>query len=129
MNNVEKLAELLGRALLSAIFVIAGVSKIGNYAATQGYMISSGVPGELLPVVIFVEIGVGLSFVFGLFTRISAIILGAFSITAGALFHGNLHDQAQSILFWKDVAMAGGFMIVAARGAGPWSLDRRMDLS
>ena len=129
MNNVEKLAELLGRILLAAIFVIAGIGKIGNYAATQQYMISAGVPGELLPIVILIEVGIGLAFVFGLFTRITAVIMGAFSITAGALFHGNLHDQQQAIMFWKDVAIAGGYMIVAARGAGPLSLDRRMDLS
>jgi putative oxidoreductase len=129
MNNVEKFAELLGRILLAAIFVISGIHKIGNYAATQQFMTSAGVPGELLPLVILIEVGIGLAFVFGLFTRISAAVIGAFSIAAGALFHGNLHDQTQAIMFWKDVAIAGGFMIVAARGAGPWSLDRRMDLS
>ena len=118
--------SLLGRTGLSLIFIISGWGKIAGYAATQGYMESMGVPGMLLPLVIALELGGGLALVAGVFTRPIAIALALFSIVAGVIFHGNLADQMQAILFWKNVAMAGGFLLLAAQGPGPLSVDARL---
>jgi putative oxidoreductase len=108
---------------LSAIFLLAGASKIGAYAGTQAYMESMGVPGFLLPAVILLELGGGLAVVLGWQTRLAAFLLAGFSVLAALLFHANFTDPLQSILFMKNLAMAGGLLLLVAGGAGAWSLD------
>jgi putative oxidoreductase len=115
--------SLLGRVGLALIFVISGLSKVSGYAATQQYMDSMGVPGALLPLVIALELGGGFVILAGAFTRWVAIALALFSIAAAALFHANFADQMQAISFWKNVAIAGGFLLLAANGPGALSLD------
>jgi putative oxidoreductase len=116
-------SSLLGRLGLSLIFIISGWGKIAGYAATQQYMEAMGVPGALLPLVIALELGGGLAILGGAFTRWIALAMAAFSLASAALFHGNLGDAAQAIHFWKNVAMAGGFLMLVANGAGALSLD------
>lgn len=115
--------SLLGRAGLSLIFIIAGWGKIAGYAATQGYMESMGVPGALLPLVIALELGGGLAILLGVFTRPIAIALAFFSVVSALIFHANLADPMQSILFWKNFALAGGFLLLANQGPGGMSLE------
>jgi len=117
--------QLAGRAMMSAIFIVAGVNKIGAYAGTQGYMESMGVPGALLPLVILLEIGGGLAVLAGWQTRIAAFLLAGFSVLSALLFHANLADQMQSILFMKNLAMAGGLLFLVSGATHPWSLDAR----
>ena len=114
---------LFGRIGLSLIFIISGWGKIAAYAGTQQYMASAGVPGSLLPLVIALELGGGLAVLTGAFTRWVALALAVFSLASAALFHAHLGDAAQAINFWKNVAMAGGFLMLAANGAGTLSLD------
>ena len=117
--------RMTGRVLMSAIFLMAGISKLGSYAATQGYMESMGVPGILLPLVILLELGGGVTVLLGWQTRISAFLLAGFCIVSALIFHASFGDQMQSILFMKNLAMAGGFLFLVAGGAGAWSLDAR----
>jgi putative oxidoreductase len=117
--------QMTGRVLMSAIFLMAGISKLGSYAATQGYMESMGVPGILLPLVILLELGGGLTVLLGWQTRISAFLLAGFCIVSALIFHASFGDQMQSILFMKNMAMAGGFLFLVTGGAGAWSLDAR----
>jgi putative oxidoreductase len=88
-------------------------------------MAAMGVPGALLPVVIGIEILAGLAVVIGWQARLAAFLLAGFSLVTAALFHGDLSDPMQSILFWKNVAIAGGLLFIVANGAGPWSMDTR----
>jgi putative oxidoreductase len=118
--------QLSGRVLMSVIFITAGVSKIGAYAGTQGYMESMGVPGGMLPLVIALEIGAGLAVLLGWQTRISAFLLAGFSVLSALIFHANFGDQMQSILFMKNLAMAGGLLMLVANGPGSWSVDARL---
>ncbi|HEY2397149.1 MAG TPA: DoxX family protein [Rudaea sp.] len=115
--------SLFGRIGLSVIFIISGLGKIAAYAGTQQYMASAGVPGFLLPLVILVEAGGGLLILAGAFTRTTAVALALFTIAAGLLFHANLADQNQFIHLFKNIAIAGGFLTLAAHGAGPISID------
>ena len=115
--------SLLGRIGLSLIFLISGWGKIAGYAATQGYMESQGVPGALLPLVIALELGGGLAILTGFFTRWFALALAGFTLVAAFLFHANLADQMQAIMFWKNFAIAGGFLLLAANGPGALSFD------
>lgn len=122
---MSKFSTLIGRILLAHIFVLAGLNKLGaGYAGTQGYMDAMGVPGMLLPLVILLELGGGLALVIGYKTRLAAWALAAFSIVAAVIFHNNLSDQMQMIMFMKNLAIAGGLLILAEHGAGFYSLDR-----
>jgi putative oxidoreductase len=114
---------LLGRIGLSLIFIISGWGKIAAYAGTQQYMESAGLPGALLPLVIALELGGGLAILTGAFTRWIALAMAAFALASAVVFHTHFDDAAQAINFWKNVAMAGGFLMVAAHGAGTLSLD------
>lgn len=120
MNNFIILAA---RVLLALIFVLAGFSKITGYAGTQGYMQAMGVPGMLLPLVILTELGGGLAVLAGFFTRWAALALAGFSIVSALIFHHNFADQMQMIMFMKNLAMAGGFLLLYVHGAGAWSVD------
>lgn len=125
MNNstLNSATQLTGRVLMSFIFIMAGISKIGAYTGTQGYMESMGVPGILLPLVILLEVGGGLALLVGWQTRIAAFLLAGFSIVSAVIFHANFADQMQSILFMKNVAIAGGLLILVAGAGQDWSID------
>lgn len=123
-NVLSNLGALGGRVLLGVMFVAAGLDKISAYAGTQGYMESMGVPGGLLPIVIALEIGAGLAVMLGIFARISSVALAGFTLVAAVVFHADFADQMQSILFMKNLAIAGGFFMLAVNGPGAWSVDR-----
>ncbi len=125
MQFVQNLSAPAGRFLISLIFITSGFSKITNFAGTQAYMESAGVPGILLPLVIAVELLGGLAVVFGWHTRVAAFLLAGFSLVSAVLFHANFGDQMQTIMFMKNLGLAGGFLMIVALGAGPYSLDNR----
>ncbi|SES94102.1 putative oxidoreductase [Nitrosomonas marina] len=121
---MKKISELTARILLAQIFFLAGYSKIGGYENTQGYMNAMGVPGELLPLVILLELGGGLALIAGWKARWVSIILALFTIAAAVLFHNDFSDQMQLIMFKKNIAIAGGLILLAVYGAGTYSIDR-----
>jgi len=125
MQQIEKLAMPAGRVLMAIMFVMAGFGKITDYAGTQGYMEMMGVPGVLLPLVIITEIGGGLAIVLGWQTQLVALALAGFSLISAVIFHADFGDQTQMIMFLKNVSIAGGFLFLAAHGAGAYSLDNR----
>jgi putative oxidoreductase len=119
-NNLMPIARLL----LASLFLAAGLSKIGQYAGTQAYMASVGLPGDLLPAVIALELGGALALIVGFQVRWVAFALALFSIVSALLFHFNFADQMQSLMFLKNLSIAGGLLVLAAAGAGPWSLEK-----
>lgn len=122
---MDNYIKLLGRILMAQIFIIAGIGKIMGYTGTQAYMASHGVPGMLLPLVILLEIGGGLALILGWKTRWAAYALALFSIVAALIFHHDIANTMQRINLMKDLAMAGGFLILAISGPGALSLDRK----
>ena len=112
----------IGRLLLAALFLLEGWSKLRGYDAAAAYMTRFGVPGALLPAVIAVEIGGGLMLAAGWQTRVAAAGLAVFCILAAVLFHANVADRNQLLHFEKDLAIAGGLLVLAATGAGRWSV-------
>jgi putative oxidoreductase len=123
MNNA---ILLIARLLLAQIFLLAGIGKLGaGYASTQGYMAAMGVPGVLLPLVIALEIGGGLALIAGFLTRWAALALAGFCLVSAAIFHTNFGDSMQMIMFMKNLAMAGGLLVLSVHGPGAWSVDAR----
>jgi len=118
---------LIGRVLLSIIFIMAGISKLGAVAGTAGYMASMGIPLPSISVwlVIALEIFGGIAILLGFFTRYAAWALAAFCVVSGYLGHFQPEDQMQMTMFMKNLAMAGGYMALAAAGAGAFSIDAR----
>ncbi|MCG8313224.1 MAG: DoxX family protein [Pseudomonadales bacterium] len=125
MNQLQTLAAPVGRILLAAIFITSGLNKIGAYAGTQGYMESMGVPGELLVLVIVLEVLGGIAIVIGYQARLAALALAGFSVISALLFHANFSDQMQMMSFMKNLTIAGGFLMIVVHGAGQFSLDNR----
>jgi len=123
---MDKFLNLGGRILLATIFLMAGISKLGaGYAGTQGYMEAMGVPGGLLPLVIALEIGGAVALIIGFQVRWAALALAGFSVIAGLLFHANFADQMQSILFMKNLAIAGGLLALMSQNIDQTiSIDR-----
>ena len=126
MGLIYNLFELLGRILITLMFLQSGIGKIGSYGSTAQYMQSHGVPGVLLPLVIALEVAGSLAIILGYKTRFFAFLLAGFCILAPLLFHLNFADRTQAIMFMKDISIAGGFLIIFARGAGNISLDRKL---
>ncbi|MDO8696859.1 MAG: DoxX family protein [Pseudomonas sp.] len=122
MNNA---IVLLARLLLAQIFLLAGLGKISGYAGAQGYMESMGVPGALLPLVILLEVGGSLALILGFMTRWAALALAGFCVAAALIFHLQPNDQMQMIMLMKNLAMAGGLLLLYVQGAGAYSLDGR----
>lgn len=118
---------LIGRILLSIIFILSGFSKLTALGGTAGYFGSMGIPAPMVVAVLvgLLELLGGLAVLIGFRTRDAAFALAAFSIASAFVAHMNWSDMMQLINFQKNLAMAGGFLVLAAYGAGPLSVDAR----
>lgn len=123
--TIKSAAELLGRVLIAGLFLLSGIGKITAYTATAGYMTSVGVPGVVLPLVIITEVFGSIAIMLGWRTRIVSFLLAGFTLLTGIFFHTNFSDQAQMIMFMKNVSITGAFLLLTVNGAGPLSLDNK----
>ena len=125
MNTLQIFAAPTGRFFLAIMFFMSGLTKISQYAGTQGYMEAMGVPGFLLPLVILTEAVGGLAIILGWKTKYVAIALAGFTVLSAILFHADFSNQAEMTNFMKNIAIAGGFLTLFVHGAGAYSLDNR----
>ena len=132
MSKFQNAYALVGRLLIALLFVPAGLSKIGGFDGTVGYIASKGLPAPTLGAVIaiLVEVGLGLALAFGFKARFAALILAIFSVASGIFFHNFWAMEAaqvmvNQIMFMKNLAIAGGLLGVVAWGAGAYSLDSK----
>ena len=132
LTALQNPLALAGRLLLALLFLPAGFSKIAGFAGTVGYIASKGMPlpelGAALAIV--VEVGAGLALLAGFGTCWAALLLAGFTLVASFIFHnfwGVPADQAmvQQLMFFKNMAVVGGLLTVAAWGAGSWSVDAK----
>ncbi|QPC86840.1 DoxX family membrane protein [Mesorhizobium sp. NBSH29] len=126
MSNNSALI-LLGRILLSIMFILAGFSKLMGLAGTAGFFGSLGLPAPMIVAVLvgLLELLGGIAILIGFQTRIAALALGVFTLAATALAHMNFGDPMQVLLLQKNLGVAGGFFILAAAGAGLYSVDAK----
>lgn len=131
-NSIQNALSLSARILFVVMFLPAGIEKLTGFEGTVGYIASVGLPlpavGAVLALVI--EIGGSLALLAGFGTRIAAGVLALFTLVASIFFHAYWAapaDQAyvQQLLFFKNIALVGGLLALAAQGAGRWSLDAR----
>ena len=120
-------ALLLGRVLLSAMFILAGFAKLTAVSGTAAWFGSLGLPLPALSAVVvgLVELIGGLSVLVGYRTRIASIVLAVFTLAATAIAHIDFADQMQVLFLQKNLAIAGGLIVLSMSGAGVLSLDAR----
>lgn len=118
-------AAFAGRTSLGGLFAMSGAGKLADPSTALAYIEASGLPLPVAALVcaIFVELGGALALVLGAGARAAACLLAAFCLAAGLIFHADLSDPGQAVQFWKNLAIAGGLVQVAAFGAGRFSLD------
>ena len=117
--------DLVGRILISALFLLNGIFKISNYEGTIGWMESFGIPGMFIVPAIILEIAGPVLIVIGYKTKFAAGLLSLFCITTAFIFHNDFTDQMQFTSFLKNIALAGGFLILFVNGARGISLDKK----
>jgi putative oxidoreductase len=123
--TLPRWADAPARLLMSALFLLSGIGKLTAVSATQGYMAAYGVPAVLVWPAAAFEIGSGALLLLGLWTRPLGVLLAGWCLLTAAIFHTTFADQNQLINFLKNLAMAGGFLLLARAGATGLSLDGR----
>ena len=117
------IAAVVGRILLSIIFIVSGASKLFDPAGTEAMLASAGLPANLaLPVGIF-ELVAGLAIALGFMTRIFAILLAGFCLLTALLYHNEFTDPMQAAMAMKNLAIAGGLLCLFAHSQMRWSYD------
>ena len=124
MTNI---VDLVGRILISALFFLNGIFKINNYEGTIGWMESFGMPGILLIPAIILEILGPVLIIIGYKTKLAAGLLSLFCIVTAVIFHNDFANQMQFTSFLKNIALAGGFLILFVNGAKGFSLDNKLN--
>ena len=120
------MVEFIGRILLSALFLIEGIGKISMQEDVIMYMADYGVPEILFIPAIILEILFPLLLIIGYKTKLSALIMALFTLTVAIIFHTDFSEGMQITFFLKDLAIAGGFMIIFVYGSNKISLDYRI---
>ena len=115
--------EVLGRILLSSLFLIEGARKFFFQEETIMYMEEYGVPEIFFFPSLILEILFPILLIIGYKTRFSALIMALFTLSAAIIFHTDFLNQMELIMFLKDIAIAGGFLIIAANEPKICSID------
>ncbi len=123
---------LVGRLMIAALFIPAGIGKLTGFAGTVGYIASVGLPLPQVGAVIaiLVELVLGIALVVGFKTRLVALVMAVFTVAAAVFFHNYWAMPPEKvmmmqIMFWKNIAIAGGLLAFTAFGPGRFSIDRR----
>lgn len=129
MEATSKWAEAAGRVALGIIFVISGFGKLAAWSGTAAYAASKGVPAPVLAIATALEVLGGLSMVLGFKARWGALALIVFLVPVTLVFHNFWavpadQRQMQLVNFLKNLSIGGGLLIVFARGAGAFAIDR-----
>jgi putative oxidoreductase len=131
-NSLQNALNLAARVLMAVLFLPAGLSKLTGFQGTVGYIASVGLPlpTAAAALAVVVEIVGSLALLAGFGTRIAALVLAVFTLVASFFFHAYWAAPAEQafltqLLFFKNIAVVGGLLALAAQGAGAWSLDAR----
>ena len=134
MKTYQNALNLLGRLLIVALFLPAGLGKIAGFEGTLGYFASLGIPAPTfaLAATIVIEVLGGIALLIGFQTRLVAGIMAIFTLVAAVTCHAYWAapvDQAfiAQLLFFKNIAVMGGLLVLASAGAGGFSVDGRKE--
>jgi len=122
---MSNLIDFIGRLLISALFLLSAYNKIFSIDGTMSWMEGYGIPGFLLYPTIALEIILPLSIIIGYNAKLSAGLLAIFCVATAFIFHYDFNDQMQTIVFLKNIGLAGGFLFIVANGTREWSLEKK----
>ena len=122
---MANLIDLIGRILISALFLISAYDKIFSIDGSMSWMEGFGIPGFLLYPAIALEIILPLFIIVGYQARIAAGLLALFCLSTAFIFHLNFEDPMQKISFLKNIGLAGGFLFILANGTKDWSVKNK----
>ena len=125
---MANLIDLIGRLLISALFLVSAYNKIYSIDGTLSWMEGFGVPGFLLYPAIALEIILPLLIIIGYQARLSAGLLAIFCLTTAYIFHFDFTDQMQTIAFLKNIGLTGGFLFIVANGTKDWSFNKKKEI-
>ena len=121
---MANILDLIGRILISALFLISAFNKIFNLEGSMSWMEGFGMPGFLIFPAIAVEVILPVLVIVGYQARIAAGILAIFCLMTAFIFHFDFSNQSQLISFLKNIGLAGGFLFIVANGTKDWAVDR-----
>lgn len=131
-NTMSNALALVGRVLVAWLFIPAGFSKIAGFSGAVGYATAMGMPMPEVGVAagMVMELVGGILLLIGWMTRPAAVVLAFFTLAATVIFHAYWAAPAeqammQELLFNKNIAVVGGLLVLAAFGAGGWSVDAK----
>ena len=116
--------DLIGRILISALFLISAFNKIFNLEGSMSWMEGFGLPGFLIYPAIVIEVILPVLVIVGYQARIAAGILASFCLLTAFIFHFDFSNQMQLVSFFKNIGLAGGFLFIVANGTKDWAVDR-----
>ena len=116
--------DLIGRMLISALFLISAFNKVFNLEGSMSWMEGFGVPGFLIFPAIVIEIVLPILVIVGFQARIASGILALFCLATAFLFHFDFSDQSQLVSFLKNIGLAGGFLFIVVNGTKDWAVDK-----
>ena len=122
---MSHLIDLIGRLLISALFLLSAYNKIFSIDGTMGWMEGFGIPGFLSYPTIALEIILPLFIIIGYQAKISAALLAIFCLATAFIFHFDFSNQIETIAFLKNLGLAGGFLFILVNGTKDWSIDRK----
>ncbi len=125
MNVRQRWVSFVGRVLLSLIFIISGILKVLDPAGTIAYIETSHLPLPQVAYVValFIELGLGLALLVGFKAQLAAAGIAIFTFITALMFHSNMADPVQVIMFLKNITIIGGLLVVIAFGPGGYSVD------
>ena len=121
---MANIIDVLGRILISVLFLFSAYNKIFSIDGTMSWMEGFGIPGFLLYPTIALEIILPLFIIIGYQARVSAGLLAVFCVVTALIFHYDFIDQVQTIAFLKNLGLAGGFLFILANGTKDWAIDK-----
>ena len=121
---MANIIDLIGRILISALFLISAFNKIFNLEGSMSWMEGFGLPGFLIYPAILIEIVLPVLVIVGYQARIAAGILASFCLATAFIFHFDFSNQMQLVSFLKNIGLAGGFLFIVANGTKDWAIDR-----
>lgn len=132
MNTYQSILNFIGRLLIVALFLPAGLAKMASFDGTLAYFATLGIPAPAFALVatIVIEVVGSIALLVGFQTRSIALIMAAFTVIAAVTGHAFWTAPANAVyiaklLFFKNIAVVGGLLILASSGAGSLSMDDR----
>ncbi len=134
MSLAETISPMLGRWVIAWFFLSEAYTRASNWDATISLMAMKHIPDAppLFALALLAMTVGGLSLLFGYHVRHAAMVLFAFTIATTVLMHDfwkitDVIERADAYdIFARNMAIAGGLLLLVGMGAGPLAIDNRV---